>query len=307
VDAVDDEWDQFASFEAYGAFTRQWLTACRRVLKDRGALWVIGAYHNIYRIGAILQDLGYWILNDVVWVKTNPMPNFHGVRFTNAHETLLWASKSRGARYTFNHHALKALNDDLQMRSDWLLPICTGPERLKVDGKKAHATQKPESLLYRVLLATTHPGDIVLDPFFGTGTTGVAARKLHRHFIGIEREAEYVALARQRLEQTTPLSGDLSLYEVSNRTRRPRRIPFGALLENNLLSPGQPLYFRGDRSLAAQVTSDGKLKLNGFTASIHQLGRHLMDDSPCNGWDCWFYENETGALLPIDTLRKMLP
>lgn len=306
VDAVDDDWDQFASFEEYDRFTRQWLTACRRVLKDSGSLWVIGAYHNIYRIGAILQDLGYWILNDVVWVKTNPMPNFHGVRFTNAHETLIWASKSRGSRYTFNHHALKAFNDDLQMRSDWLLPICTGPERLKIDGKKAHATQKPEALLYRILLATTQPGDIVLDPFFGTGTTGAAARKLHRHWIGIERQGEYVEIARLRLEQTAPLSDDLSLYEVSNRSRRPRRIPFGALLENGLLSPGDRLYFRGQRSQTAEITSDGRLKLDGFTGSIHQAGRYLAGGIPCNGWDAWYYEGEPGSLLPIDTLRKTL-
>ena len=204
VDAVDDEWDQFADIQEYDEFSRAWLTGCRRVLKDSGTIWVIGSYHNIYRLGALMQDLGFWFLNDIVWVKTNPMPNFRGVRFTNAHETLLWAAKTRGARYTFNHHAMKSLNDDLQMRSDWLIPICTGPERLRIDGKKAHSTQKPEALLYRVILSSSQPGDLVLDPFFGSGTTGVVAKKLHRRWIGVEQDAGYVALAQSASRLRSP-------------------------------------------------------------------------------------------------------
>ena len=204
VDAVDDAWDRFTSFQAYDEFTRRWLQGCRRVLKDTGTLWVIGSYHNIYRVGTILMDLGYWILNDVVWIKTNPMPNFRGVRFTNAHETLIWAQKERGARYTFNYHDMKALNDDLQMRSDWHIPLCTGAERIKVNGEKAHSTQKPEALLYRVILSSSNPGDVVLDPFFGSGTTGAVAKRLSRHWIGIERDERYIAVARERIAAIQP-------------------------------------------------------------------------------------------------------
>ncbi len=300
---MDDDWDQFGSFQAYDDFSRLWLSACRRVLKDTGAIWVIGSYHNIYRIGALMQDLGFWFLNDVVWIKTNPMPNFRGARFTNAHETLLWASKAHGSRYTFNHHAMKALNDELQMRSDWTLPICTGPERIKTDGKKAHSTQKPEALLYRILLASTNPGDIVLDPFFGAGTTGAVAKKLGRRWIGIEREEAYVNIARQRIDAVQSPAGDSQVFEVSDRSRRPPRIPFGTLLENSLLSPGQPLYFRGDRSAAAIIKPDGRLRMGEKEGSIHMLGRQLLG-APCNGWESWYYETETGALQPIDHLRR---
>lgn len=258
VDAVDDAWDRFGSFADYDAFTRAWLGACRRVLKDTGALWVIGSYHNIYRVGSILQDLGFWILNDVAWVKDNPMPNFRGVRFTNAHETLIWAQKRSGARYTFNYAAMKALNDDLQMRSDWALPICTGKERIRVDGAKAHSTQKPEALLYRVLLATSNPGDVVLDPFFGAGTTGAVARKLGRRWIGIEREAEYVRIARERIDAITESTPGAAL-DLPDRRRQPR-LPFGALLERGLLQPGQTLYFRRQREAAAMILADGRLR-----------------------------------------------
>ncbi len=304
VEAVDDDWDQFEGFQAYDEFARQWLSACRRVLKDSGTLWVIGTYHNIYRLGAILQDLGYWILNDVIWIKTNPMPNFRGVRFTNAHETLIWACKSKGAKYTFNHHAMKALNDELQMRSDWLLPICTGSERIKVDGKKAHSAQKPEALLYRVLLAATNPGDIVLDPFFGSGTTGAAAKKLSRRWIGIERDPEYIQVAQERIDAIPDAQLDPAVLDVRDRRRREPRVPFGSLLEAGLLHPGQALYFRKQRSKAAVVKPDGKLKLGDFEGSIHAVGSHLMGGSPCNGWDNWYYETETGELLVIDELRK---
>src|SRR3972149_5639853 len=227
VDAVDDDWDRFADFQAYDEFSRRWLGACRRVLKDRGTILFTATYHNIYRLGAILQDLGYWLLNDIVWIKTNPMPNFRGVRFTNAHETLIWASKSKGAKYTFNHHAMKALNDDLQRRSDWLLPVCSGAERLKVDGKKAHSTQKPEALLYRLLLASSQPGDLVLDPFFGSGTTGVVAKKLHRNWIGIEMDQNYIAIAQDRIDQQSIAEFDAQVFDVRDKKRLPPRTPLG--------------------------------------------------------------------------------
>jgi DNA modification methylase len=305
VAAVDDAWDRFSSFAEYDVFTRSWLKACRRVLKDTGTLWVIGSYHNIFRVGSILQDLGYWILNDVVWVKTNPMPNFRGVRFTNAHETLIWASKSKGAKYTFNHHAMKALNDDLQMRSDWTLPICSGAERIKVDGTKAHATQKPEALLYRVIQASSNPGDVVLDPFFGTGTTGIVAQRLNRQWIGIEREPAYVDVARRRLASLTEAAVDPAVLESDDVRRRRPRIPFGRLLEAGLLAPGDRLYFRGDRSSPAIVRADGKLIVGEFVGSIHQAGRHLTG-APCNGWEHWHFDGEDGSLHPVDVLRHRI-
>ena len=306
VDAVNDKWDQFSSFQAYDEFSRQWLSACRRVLKDTGAIWVIGSYHNIYRVGAIMQDLGYWFLNDVVWVKTNPMPNFRGVRFTNAHETLIWASKAQGAKYTFNYHAMKALNDGKQMRSDWLLPICSGAERIKVNGKKAHSTQKPEVLLYRVILSSSNPGDVVLDPFFGSGTTGAVAKKLHRHWIGIEREARYIKIAQKRLDGVVPESFDEPAFDVRDKKRLQPRVPFSSLLENGLLKPGQVLFFRRDRANRARVKPDGNLvlALDGFEGSIHQAGKHLVGGSPCNGWDHWYFA-ENGELFPIDDLRQI--
>jgi len=303
VDAVRDAWDAFPSFADYDAFSRAWLEGCRRLLKDSGTIWVIGTYHNIFRLGALLQDLGFWILNDIIWIKTNPMPNFRGVRFTNAHETLIWAARSRGARYTFNHHALKSLNDDLQMRSDWTLPICSGAERIRVDGRKAHSTQKPEALLYRVLLASTRPGDVVLDPFFGTGTTGVVARRLGRHWIGIERDPSYVEIARRRIESTAPYLFPDALLGAD--ARRPPRVPFGNLLEAGLLRPGDRLWFRGRREVFAVVRADGKLVVGDFVGSIHQAGKHLTG-APCNGWEHWFYEQEDGRLSPIDELRQRL-
>lgn len=299
VDAVDDHWDQFAGFQEYDLFTNAWLSACKRVMKNTGTIWVIGSYHNIFRVGSIMQDLGYWILNDVIWIKNNPMPNFRGVRFTNAHETLVWAQKNRRARYTFNHYALKNLNDDLQMRSDWYMPICTGKERRKINDVKAHTTQKPEALLYRILLATTNPGDTVLDPFFGTGTTGAVARKLGRHYIGIEQDPGYIQVAKDRIEMIEPAPP--SSLDLPN-PRKQKRIPFSTLLEAGILLPGQKLFFiKGDHS--ATILADGSIRCGDLTGSIHGVAKGLLN-TPANGWECWLYEDEAGDRLSIDNLRR---
>jgi modification methylase len=301
VDAVDNDWDRFDSLAAYDKFTRAWLTEARRLLRDDGAIWVIGSYHNIFRVGAALQDLDFWILNDIVWRKSNPMPNFRGTRFTNAHETLLWCSRSQDSRYTFNYRAMKALNDDLQMRSDWVLPICSGGERLKGgDGHKAHPTQKPESLLYRVLLACTQPGDTVLDPFFGTGTTGAVAKRLGRHWIGIEREADYIEVARARIAATLPL--DESAMETVPDKRSQPRIAFGLLVESGLVPPGTVLMDTKRRWKAA-VRADGSLSCGPHTGSIHKVGAGLNKAPSCNGWTFWHVERK-GRLVPIDALRQ---
>ncbi|HEY0602784.1 MAG TPA: DNA methyltransferase [Herpetosiphonaceae bacterium] len=306
VDAVDDAWDQFSSFAAYDEFTREWLTACRRVLKDTGTIWVIGSYHNIYRVGSILQDLGFWFLNDVVWLKVNPMPNFKGMRFTNAHETLLWCKKSQEQKkYTFNYHAMKQFNDEKQMRSDWQIPICTGSERLKIDGVKAHATQKPEALLYRVILSSSHPGDVILDPFFGTGTTGAVAKKLSRRYIGIEREERYIAVAQERIAAIEPATDDAEIYGQYTTRRSAPRLPFSTLLEYGILLPGQTLYFR--KRQPATILADGSLRTpEGERGSIHRLGAHLDRSVSCNGWTHWFYQNDSGEYLPIDVLREQI-
>jgi modification methylase len=301
VDGVDDDWDKFGSFAAYDAFTRDWLSACRRVLKPSGSLWVIGSYHNIFRVGATLQDLGFWMLNDVIWRKTNPMPNFRGRRFTNAHETLIWASTGPKARYTFNYESMKALNEDLQMRSDWLFPICSGAERLKQDcGRKTHPTQKPEALLHRVILASSHAGDVVLDPFLGSGTTAVAAKRLGRHFIGIERETAYADAAEARLKALAPL--DSASLQVVKGKRAEARIPFGALVELGLISPGTVLYDQAARH-EAKVRADGSIASAGAQGSIHKIGAHVQGALACNGWTFWHYEAE-GTLKPIDALRE---
>lgn len=305
VDAVDDGWDKFSDFKTYDEFTRQWLHACRRVLKDTGTLWVIGSYHNIYRVGTIMQDLGFWILNDVIFIKSNPMPNFRGVRFTNAHETLIWAQKKQGAKYTFNHHAMKALNEDLQMRSDWRhweLPLATGKQRVKHNGTKAHSTQKPEALLYRVILASTKPGDVILDPFFGSGTTGAVAKKLGRHWIGIERDKHYVKVAQKRIDAV--LSAPAEVLILSEK-RRQARVPFGALLENGLLNPGQSLFFTKGKA-QAKILSNGHLQCGELTGSIHAVARSLLNGAPVNGWDVWQYEDENGNKIVIDELRQKL-
>ncbi|MBL6936239.1 MAG: site-specific DNA-methyltransferase [Alphaproteobacteria bacterium] len=303
VDAVDDEWDQFSSFADYDRFTREWLTEARRVMKETGTLWVIGSYHNIFRVGAILQDLGFWILNDVVWRKTNPMPNFRGRRFTNAHETLIWATKNPKQQYTFNYEAMKALNDELQMRSDWNLPICAGHERIKgADGQKAHSTQKPESLLHRVIVSSTKPGDLVIDPFFGSGTTGAVAKRLGRHFIGLERDRTYAKVARDRIASVNRAPDDA--IEVTKSKRAEPRIPFGWVVERGLLPPGTVLHGTQKRH-RAKVRADGTLVTADATGSIHQMGAHVQGLDACNGWTFWQYENE-GKLIPIDVLRQQL-
>ena len=303
VDAVDDAWDRFSSFADYDKFTRAWLAAARRALKDTGAIWVIGSYHNIFRVGATLQDLGFWILNDVVWRKTNPMPNFRGRRFTNAHETMIWAAKGEKHSYTFNYEAMKALNDDLQMRSDWNLPICSGNERLKdADGGKAHSTQKPESLLHRVIVSSTRPGDVVLDPFFGSGTTGAVAKRLGRRFIGIERDGEYVKVARRRIASVVPAESEA--IEITKSKRAEPRIPFGWVVERGLLPPGTVLQGPQKRH-TAKVRADGTLVCAGATGSIHQIGAHVQGLDACNGWTFWQYE-QNGALVSIDVLRQKL-
>jgi len=303
VDAVDNAWDKFASFETYDNFTRQWLAAARRLLKPHGAIWVIGSYHNVFRIGAELQNQGFWILNDVVWRKSNPMPNFKGKRLTNAHETLIWASKDEASRYTFNYEALKALNEGIQMRSDWVLPICTGHERLKDDaGDKAHPTQKPESLLHRVILGTTNAGDVILDPFFGTGTTGAVAKMLGRDYIGIEREAAYRVVAEKRLANIRKFDRDA--LSVSTSKRAEPRVAFGVLVERGMLRPGEVLTsYNGQR--VAKVRADGTLVASDMTGSIHQVGAHLEGAPSCNGWTYWHFKRD-GQTVPIDILRQQV-
>ena len=301
VEGVDDDWDKFDGFTAYDDFTRAWLRAARRVLRADGSLWVIGTYHNLYRVGAILQDLEYWILNDVVWRKSNQMPNFRGRRFTNAHETLIWAAHGKDARYTFNYAAMKALNDDLQMRSDWLIPICAGAERLKdADGRKAHPTQKPEALLHRVILAATKPGQVVLDPFLGSGTTAAVAKRLGRRYIGLEREPRYAEMARRRIARTRAVE-DLELVDTPSKREQPR-IPFGWLVERGLLEPGTVLH-SPNRRWSARVRADGTLISADFKGSIHQVGAHVQGAPACNGWQFWCLDVE-GKLVSIDLLRE---
>ena len=301
VDGVDDAWDKFASFEDYDRFTKGWLAECRRVLKPDGALWLIGSYHNVFRLGTALQDLGFWILNDVVWRKVNPMPNFRGRRLTNAHETLIWAAKDQKSRYTFNYESLKSGNEDVQMRSDWLFPICAGPERLKDQGgRKAHPTQKPEALLHRIILATTNPGDTVLDPFFGTGTTGAVAKRLGRNWIGIERDVDYVKAAEERIAKVKAYSA--SALETQPSKRAEPRVPFNAIVELGMLRAGSPLYDER-RSVRAEVKADGTLAVPGSRGSIHRLGAVVQGKTACNGWTFWHYE-QGGKLQPIDVLRE---
>jgi len=300
VDAVDDDWDKFSSYAAYDDFTRAWLLACRRVMKPNATLWVIGSYHNIFRVGTVLQDLGFWVLNDVIWRKTNPMPNFRGRRFTNAHETLIWAAREPNAKgYTFNYEALKAGNEDIQVRSDWTLPLCTGEERLKQDGKKLHPTQKPEALIARAILAASRPDDLVLDPFAGTGTTGAVAKRLRRRFVGIEREATYARAAEERIGAVEPLPNDTLKPFMT--AREAPRVPFTALLERGLLAAGAILV-DGRRRVQALVRADGAIALGDKVGSIHRMGALAQGLEACNGWTFWHIETRKG-LVPIDALR----
>ncbi|MCL1786021.1 MAG: site-specific DNA-methyltransferase [Alphaproteobacteria bacterium] len=299
--AVRDEWDNFESAAEYEKFTKLWLAECRRVLKPNGAMWVIGSYHNIFKLGAAIQDAGFWILNDIIWVKTNPMPNFRGTRFTNAHETLLWATPVKTGKYTFNYDTLKKFNGGKQMRSDWHIDICLGAERLKdADGKTLHSTQKPMDLLRRVILSSTRAGDVILDPFFGSGTTGAVAKELGRNFIGIEQSAEYIAAARARIDAVMP--ADLSEIEVAAK-REEIKVAFKELMDAGLLRAGQTLVGpKGDRVM---ITQDGQLQhtLLG-RASIHVMAAKIQRCAAFNGWDYWSAEKASGALVPIDDIRK---
>ncbi len=300
VDAVDDDWDKFSSFEEYDKFSEAWLKECRRVLKKTGTIWVIGTYHNIFRIGKIMQDLGFWALNDVIWIKTNPMPNFKGTRFNNAHESLIWASKDKDSNYTFHYKSMKVYNDDLQMRSDWYIPICNGDERLKDEnGNKLHSTQKPEALLYRIIISTSNPGDIVLDPFMGSGTTGVVAKRLGRYFIGIEKEEKYVDSANKRIKGTTAYIDDVLEYPLEIKDPR---IPFGSLIETGLIKPGEKLY-SVDRKFEVEVLANGTVKSHDIYGSIHSVSAKLLGKPANNGWVFWYVER-SGVLKSIDELRK---
>jgi modification methylase len=303
VDAVDEDWDRFASFAAYDAFSRAWLAEARRLLKPDGALWVIGSYHNVFRLGSALQDAGFWILNDVIWRKSNPMPNFRGKRLTNAHETLIWAARSDQSRYTFNYEAMKALNEGVQMRSDWVIPLCTGAERLKNEaGDKAHPTQKPEALLHRVLVASTRPGDVVLDPFFGTGTTGAVAKRLGRRYIGIEREPAYIAAAEARIAAVRPLEAEAAAITTAKRAEP--RVAFGQLVERGLLAPGEVLVSQNGRH-SAKIRADGTLVSADSRGSIHQVGAAVQGAPSCNGWTFWHFRKD-GVAVPIDYWRQQI-
>jgi len=300
VNAVDDEWDKFASFEEYDKFTNNWLKECKRVLKPNGTIWVIGSYHNIFRVGTIIQNLDFWILNDIIWIKSNPMPNFKGTRFNNAHETMIWASKSQKSKYTFHYQSLKTFNEDLQMRSDWYLPLCTGQERIKnEDGEKAHSTQKPEELLYRIILSTSNVGDLVLDPFSGSGTTACVAKKLGRNFIGIEKETKYIEVSQKRLNETKQIEKELLEYEVEFKMPK---IPFGNLIENNMILVGENIYSK-DKKHKAIVLADSSLKTDEITASIHKVSATILRKTNNNGWDFWYVERNNN-LISIDELRK---
>ncbi len=302
VSAVNDQWDKFSSFNEYDNFTSSWLGEAKRVLKDNGTIWVIGSYHNIFRVGYLLQDLGYWILNDVVWRKINPMPNFRGTRFTNAHETMIWASKNETSKYTFNYNAMKSLNGDLQMRSDWSLPICTGSERLKINGNKVHSTQKPEALLSRIIISSTHIGHIVLDPFLGSGTTAVVAKRYGRNFIGIEKEIQYISAAQKRINETTQM--DLKYLNTIKSKKDEPRIPFGSLIEKGLLNPGETL-FDGRKRWFAKVRVDGSLISNNSKGSIHSVGAEVQGLPACNGWTFW-HTKFNGNIVSIDSLRSIV-
>ncbi len=302
VNAVNDDWDKFSSFRKYDFFTECWLNECKRLLKPNGTIWVIGSYHNIFRVGKTLQDLGFWILNDVIWRKSNPMPNFKGTRFTNAHETLIWASKKESSKYTFNYNAMKSLNGDIQMRSDWSIPICSGKERLRLNGEKVHSTQKPETLLSRIILSSTNPGELVLDPFLGSGTTASVAKRYNRNWIGIEKERKYIEQAKNRIMQTSILNNDVT--ETLKSKKNEKRIPFGSLLEKGILLPGE-LLFDGRKRWFAKVRVDGSLISKDHKGSIHSVGAQVQGLPACNGWTFW-HTKFNGSIVPIDTLRSII-
>ncbi len=297
--AVNDKWDQFASFEEYDKFTYNWLKECRRILKKDGSIWVIGSYHNIFRVGKIMQDLGLWILNDIIWIKANPMPNFRGTRFNNAQETLIWASKNKKSKYTFHYKAMKAFNDDKQMRSDWNIPICNGGERIKTNGKKAHSTQKPEALLYRVILSTSNIDDIILDPFMGSGTTAAVAKKLKRNFIGIENEKFYIEIARKRIKKVKPLNVELLKYPIEE--KKPK-VPFGNLIESKLINVGDYLYAK-DQKYKARILADATLRWNDIVGSIHKVSAGILNKVSNNGWTYWYIKDKKNNLILIDKIR----
>ncbi len=299
VDAVNDDWDKFQSFEEYDKFCYEWLKECRRILKENGTIWVIGSYHNIFRIGKIMQDVGFWILNDILWIKTNPMPNFKGTRFNNAHETLIWASKNKDSKYTFHYKSMKIFNDDLQLRSDWYIPICNGMERIRVNGEKAHSTQKPEALLYRIIISTSNPNDLILDPFMGSGTTGAVAKKLGRNFIGIEKEEFYINIANKRIANVKPYFHKTLTYPFE--TKRPK-VPFGNLIESGLIKAGEKLFSK-DRKFVAEVLSNASIIMGEFCGSIHSVSAQALGKASNNGWTFWFVERDN-KLKSIDDLRK---
>jgi modification methylase len=305
VDGVDHDWDKFDNYQDYDQFTTAWLKSARRLLKPTGAIWVIGTYHNIYRVGSLLQEIGFWVINEIIWEKTNPMPNFKGVRFTNAHETLIWAKKTKTGKYTINYHAMKPFNHGKQMRSTWEIPICKGKERVRLNGESVHPAQKPLALLYRVLLASTNPNDVVLDPFFGTGTTGVAAKLLHRNWIGIERDPTYISVAQERIRNINPEDYQEDVFDLKDKKRLAPRVPFPRLLESGLIKPGQRLYFRKNEKQQARVKPNGLLVYNSFEGSIHQTTKYILNGKPANGWLYWYIRNEDGTFLSIDELREL--
>ncbi len=304
VEGVDDEWDKFDDYPSYDQFTEAWLRAAQRLLKDEGAIWVIGTYHNIYRVGKIMQDIGFWVINEIIWEKTNPMPNFRGVRFTNAHETLIWAKKTSHSKYTINYHAMKPFNDGKQMRSTWKLPICKGKERIRLNGERVHSTQKPLALLYRVLLSSTNPEDVVLDPFFGTGTTGAAAKILHRNWIGIEQDPIYIQVAEDRIKDLIVEDYQPELFDIKDDKRLAPRVAFSQLVESGYIRPGQILYFNQDPNNTSAVRPNGIIHLQGFEGSIHQTTKFLLGGKPANGWLYWFVKNDRGEYQSIDEIRE---
>lgn len=299
---VEDKWDKFSSNQEYEDFCTEWLGECKRILKDNGSIWVIGSYHNVFTLGYIMQSkLNLWFINDIIWIKHNPTPNFNGTRFNNAHETLIWATKSKESKFTFHYKSMKSFNDDKQMRSDWYLPICQGGERLKDENNvKVHSTQKPEDLLYRIILSNSNEGDIILDPFFGTGTTGAVAKKLNRNFIGIEQEDKYIKYAKERIEIIQPLDLETLEYKIEIKESK---VSIGQLIESELLSPGTCLYDK-NKTYKAILLADGTLDDSQFVGSIHKLSARRLGKTNNNGWEYWYFYKD-GTFTSINELRKI--